>query len=101
MKNKNTPEHKIEKYNYLKSIKDKEQTILSYYKKISQNGNIKTKPIPKQRKRTKKNIFKPKMNDKKEGEEDNDEEEPISITDKDKKEKEKLTKKKQIVIMDD
>jgi hypothetical protein len=101
MKNKNTPEHKIEKYNYLKSIKDKEQTILSYYKKISQNGNIKTKPIPKQKKRTKKNIFKPKMNDKKEGEEDNDEEEPISITDKDKKEKEKLTKKKQIVIMDD
>jgi len=99
MKNKNTPEHKIEKYNYLKSIKDKEQTILSYYKKISQNGNVKTKPIPKQKKRTKKNIFKPKMNDKKEG--DDDEEEPISITDKDKKEKEKLTKKKQIVIMDD
>ena len=99
MKNKNTPENKIEKYNYLKSIKDKEQTILSYYKKISQNGNIKTKHIPKQKKRTKKNIFKPKMNDKKEG--DDDDEEPISITDKDKKEKEKLTKKKQIVIMDD
>jgi len=100
MKNKNTPEHKIEKYNYLKSIKDKEQTILSYYKKISQNGNIKTKPIPKQKKRTKKNIFKPKMNDKKKVDDD-EEEEPISITDKDKKEKEKLTKKKQIVIMDD
>jgi len=99
MKNKDTPDKTIEKYNYLKSIKEKEQKILSYYKKISQNGNIKAKPIPKQKKRTKKNNLKPKLNDKKE--EDDNDEEPISITDKDKKEKEKLTKKNQIVIMDD
>jgi len=100
MKNKDTPEHKIEKYNYLKSIKDKEQKIVNYYKKISQNGNIKTKPIPKQKKRTKKNLLKNKITDKKEDDED-EEQEPISITDKEKKEKEKLTKKNQIVIMYD
>ena len=54
-------ETKIEKVNYLKSIKEKEHKILNYYKKIHNKDSIKDKPIIKKRKRTKKNIGKDKI----------------------------------------
>ena len=114
MKNKDAPERGIEKYNYLKSIKDKEQQILTYYKKINHSNTSKPIPIPK-KKRTKKNklqmnIIKPKGEGKNgydynngNGEEDNEttgEEDPLlSIINK-KERQDKLTKKKQFVIMD-
>ena len=50
IKNKDVPERIIAKYNYLKSIKDKENTILSYYKKVSHLHNAKPKPLPKPKK---------------------------------------------------
>ena len=94
-------ERKIEKVNYLKSIKEKEHKILNYYKKIHNKDSVKDKPIIKKRKRTKKNLGKDRLGVKKDETEDNDENsdnEPISIIAK--QEKEKLTKKKQFVIMD-
>jgi len=92
---------KIEKINYLKSIKEKEHKILIYYKKIHNKDSVKDKPIIKKRKITKKKLGKDRLSVKKNENEDNDENndnEPISIVDK--QEKEKLTKKKQFVIMD-
>jgi len=86
MKTKDIPD----KYNYLKSIKEKELTILTYYKKVSNLYNEKPKPLPKPKKRTKKNSII-KQEDK--------EEKILSIVEKD-KENEKRTKKN-IVIMDD
>jgi len=94
-------ERKIEKVNYLKSIKEKEHKILNYYKKIHNKDSVKDKPIIKKRKRTKKKLGKDRLGVKKDETEDNDENsdnEPISIVAK--QEKEKLTKKKQFVIMD-
>ena len=94
-------ERKIEKVNYLKSIKEKENKILNYYKKIHNKDSVKDKPIIKKRKRTKKKLGKDRLSVKKDETEDNDENndnEPISIVAK--QEKEKLTKKKQFVIMD-
>lgn len=86
MKTKDIPD----KYNYLKSIKEKELTILTYYKKVSNLYNEKPKPLPKPKKRTKKNssIIHEDKEDK-----------VLSIVEKD-KENEKRTKKN-IVIMDD
>jgi len=92
---------KIEKINYLKSIKEKEHKILIYYKKIHNKDSVKDKPIIKKRKITKKKLGKDRLSVKKKEKEENDENndnEPISIVDK--QEKEKLTKKKQFVIMD-
>ena len=43
-------ERKIEKVNYLKSIKEKEHKILNYYKKIHNKDSVKDKPIIKKRK---------------------------------------------------
>mgnify|MGYP006122049711 CR=1 FL=1 len=77
----------IKQYNYLKSIKDKENIIVSYYKKLSHLGNDKPKILPKIKKRTLKNIKVDTSNSKAREE---------SIT----KDLEKKTKK-QIVIMDD
>ena len=94
-------ERKIEKVNYLKSIKEKEHKILNYYKKIHNKDSVKDKPIIKKKKRTKKKLGKDRLSVKKDETEDNDENsdnEPISIVAK--QEKEKLTKKKQFVIMD-
>lgn len=94
-------ERKIEKVNYLKSIKEKEHKILNYYKKIHNKDSVKDKPIIKKRKRTKKKLGKDRLSVKKDETEDNDENnenESISIVAK--QEKEKLTKKKQFVIMD-
>ena len=86
MKSKDVPD----KYNYLKSIKEKELTILTYYKKVSNLYNDKPKPLPKSKKRTKKNssITHEDKEDK-----------VLSMVEKD-KENEKRTKKN-IVIMDD
>ena len=100
-------EKKIEKVNYLKSIKEKEHKILKYYKKIHNKDSVKDKPIIKKRKRTKKNVGKDKLSMKKDDtddtednqdNQDNKDNEPITIIAK--QEKEKLTKKKQFVIMD-
>ena len=85
----NTPE---QKYNYFKSIKDKENIILSYYKKINHLENDKPKILPKIKKRTLKKIKIEVTNDTKVGNEFYDKEKE--------KEKDKKTKK-QIVIMDD
>jgi hypothetical protein len=92
MKTKDVPERNSEKnsekYNYLKSIKEKEQKIIHYYRKVSNINKEKITIIPKQKKRTKKNI---KIDEK---------DEPfLSVVEKE-KEYEKKTKK-QIVIMDD
>ena len=95
MKNKVVPD----KYNYLKSIKEKEQKILAYYKKVSNSNNEKLKPLPKPKKRTKKNtqIY----SDKKEDMINEDDTSDVKNKQKEKeKENEKKTKK-QIVIMDD
>jgi len=86
MKTKDIPD----KYNYLKSIKEKELTILTYYKKVSNLYNDKPKPLPKPKKRTKKNSIITQ---------EDKEEKILSIVEKD-KENEKRTKKN-IVIMDD
>ena len=72
-KNIDTPD---KNYNYLKSIKDKENIIISYYRKLSHLETDKPKILPKIKKRTLK----------------------INEIDKDKIEKKT---KKQIVIMDD
>lgn len=74
-------------YNYLKSIKDKENIIVSYYKKLSNLGNNKPKILPKPKKRT---LKQKKTN--------------ININTDTEKDTEKYTDKKtkkQIVIMDD
>ena len=99
MKNKVIPD----KYNYLKSIKEKEQKVLEYYKK-SVNIQDKPKPIPKPKKRTKKNI---KVNIKVNIKNNELLEDMINDEDSEKtkhtlhqKEQDKKTKK-QIVIMDD
>lgn len=93
MKNKVVPD----KYNYLKSIKEKEQKILTYYKKVSNSNNEKLKPLPKFKKRTKKNsqIYSDKKEDM-----INEEDKDDSKSKQKEKEYEKKTKK-QIVIMDD
>jgi len=91
MKNKDIPETHIEKYNYLKSIKDKEQIIIEYYNKINHLNTVKPKPLPKTKKRTRKNLSKDEAKD-----EAKDEDESKNK----KKELEKKTKKN-IVIMDD
>lgn len=44
----------INSYNFNKSIKEKEKKVLDYYKRISSREQ--SKPIPKIKKRTKKNI---------------------------------------------
>ena len=96
IKTKDVPERTITKYNYLKSIKDKENTILSYYKKVTHLHNAKPKPLQKPKKRTKKNISKKQDTNSNDMEDKNN----LSMKEKEKeKEKEKLTKKK-IVIMD-
>ena len=87
----------LDKYNYLKSIKEKEQKILAYYKKVSNSNNEKLKPLPKPKKRTKKNT--PIYSDKKEdmiNEEDKDD-----VKRKQKEQEQVKKTKKQIVIMDD
>ena len=88
IKNITTPERN---YNYLKSIKDKENIIVSYYKRLSHLNNDKPKILPKIKKRTlKKNKIESINNSAGELHEKKHIENTI----------EKKTKK-QIVIMDD
>jgi hypothetical protein len=102
MKNKDIPETNIEKYNYLKSIKEKEQIIIEYYNKINHLNTDKPKPLIKPKKRTRKNLHKEEHTNNKEEKEKEEKEEKKDKEDKDKykKEIEKKTKKN-IVIMDD
>ena len=87
-----TPERN---YNYLKSIKDKESIIVSYYKKLSHLGTDKPKLLPKIKKRTlKKNkITEHTINNKSDDE--------LNETKKNIENNTEKKTKKQIVIMDD
>ena len=53
--NKYNKHNKLESYNFLKSVKDKEKTVLDYYKRI--NNRIQIKPLPKPKKLTRKNLI--------------------------------------------
>jgi hypothetical protein len=53
--NKYNKHNKLESYNFLKSVKDKEKTVLDYYKRI--NSRIQVKPLPKPKKLTRKNLI--------------------------------------------
>ena len=53
--NKYNKHNKLESYNFLKSLKDKEKTVLDYYKRIT--GRIQPKPLQKPKKLTRKNII--------------------------------------------
>ena len=93
IKNIDTPERN---YNYLKSIKDKENIIVSYYKKLSHLNHDKPKILPKIKKRTlKKNKPITINNNEHDIQNDNDNDKAKVIKDIEKK------TKKQIVIMDD
>jgi hypothetical protein len=81
-------------YNYIKSVKDKENKILSYYKKINSIEQPKILAIPKRKKNTKKNLD----NIKKLYENN---ELLISKEDENKKEDEKKLTKKRVVDMGD
>jgi len=83
-------------YNYIKNRNDKEQKVLSYYKKINSVEQPKIFAIPKRKKGTKKNIDKNIDNIKKKEENDellNKKDEKIEI-------EKKLTKKR-VVDMGD
>jgi len=97
----------IHKYNFLKDLKDKEESILKYYRRISNSEKPQPKIIPKQKRLTKKNAFKLEISKEinKEGGEHREHSEEDK-EDKEEREKKiadnmkKLTKKN-IVIMDD
>ena len=82
-------------YNFSKNIKDKEQKILNYYKRISNIEQPKLTIIPRKKKGTKKNMSR-------EGLKDNSikDNELVVKDEKYEKDEKKLTKKR-IVIMDD
>ena len=89
-------------YSFTKSIKDKEQKILSYYKKINNVEQTKIFIVPKRKKGTKKNISRDSTRDKNElikDEKDEKDEKDIKY-DKDIKDEKKLTKKR-VVDMGD
>ena len=94
-------------YNFAKSIKDKENKVLNYYKRINSLEQPKIFIVPKIKKGTKKNMIKYKqkdninevnesMNEKQEHEKTEHEKK-----EHEKKEHEKKLTKKNIVIMDD
>ena len=96
-------------YNFAKSIKDKENKVLNYYKRINSLEQPKIFIVPKIKKGTKKNMIKYKqkdninevnesMNDKEKKEYEKKEYEK---KEHEKKEHEKKLTKKNIVIMDD
>jgi len=88
-------------YSFSKSIKDKEQKLLNYYKKISTIELPKITIIPKKKKVTKKNMSRDGLKeDRKEDSKDNTIVENHIKSEKDEKDEKKLTKKR-IVIMDD
>ena len=83
-------------YNYIKNIKDKEQKILSYYKRIYTIEQPKIFAIPKQKKGTKKNVSRNGINKEHVEDEKNTEKKDVNYI----KDEKKLTKKR-VVIMDD
>ena len=85
-------------YNYLKSIKDKESIIVSYYKRLSHLNNDKPKLLPKIKKRTLKKTKPITTNNENDNDNDNDNNNNAKLIKE--KDIEKKTKK-QIVIMDD
>ena len=95
-------------YNYIKNIKDKEQKVLSYYKRIYTIEQPKIFAIPKRKKGTKKNVPKDGSNkehvedEKAEKAEKNTEKKDVNHikSEKDIKDEKKLTKKI-VVNMDD
>ena len=89
-------------YNYIKSVKDKEQKILSYYKKINSIEQPRILVIPRRKKETKKNTENKNLKTKEEEEKNEllnkeDNEDKQNKIEMDKK---KLTKKR-VVDMGD
>ena len=95
IKNIDTPERN---YNYLKSIKDNENIILAYYKKLSHLETDKPKILPKIKKRT---LKKNKIEDTKEYNITNKNGDELHDTKKYSENNTEKKTKKQIVIMDD
>ena len=92
-------------YNYIKNIKDKEQKVLSYYKRIYTIEQPRIFAIPKKKKGTKKNVSRDGSNKEHvEDEKDDKNTEKKDVnhikSEKDIKDEKKLTKKR-VVIMDD
>ena len=93
-------------YNFSKNIKDKEQKILNYYKRISNIEQPKLTIIPRKKKGTKKNMSREglKEDKKEDSKEDSNKDNKIVEnhikSEKDEKDEKKLTKKR-IVVMDD
>ena len=84
-------------YSFTKNIKDKENKILNYYKRINNVVQPKIFAVPKRKKGTKKNIAK----DAKDAKDEKDRKDAKDEKDgKDDIDSKKLTKKR-IVIMDD
>ena len=88
-------------YNYIKSVKDKEQKILSYYKKINSIEQPKILAIPKRKKNTKKNLDNTKKLDENNELLINKEEKNKNSDNYEKKEDEKKLTKKRVVDMGD
>jgi len=95
-------------YNYIKNIKDKEQKVLSYYKRIYTIEQPRIFAIPKKKKGTKKNVSRD-GSDKEHVEDEKDEKDDKKTekkdinhikSEKDIKDEKKLTKKI-VVNMDD
>jgi len=96
-------------YNLVKSIKDKEKNILSYYKKIYNTEQPKIFIVPKRKKGTKKNLDNTKnketketkeSKDDKEDKEDKEDKKKDSDNSERKEDEKKLTKKR-VVDMGD
>ena len=93
-------------YSFSKSIKDKEQKILNYYKRISNVELPKIITIPRKKKVTKKNMSREGLKEdrKEDSKEDSNKDNKIVEnhikSEKDEKDEKKLTKKR-IVVMDD
>jgi len=86
-------------YSFSKSIKDKEQKLLNYYKKISTIELPKITIIPKKKKVTKKNMSRDGLKeDRKEDSKDNTIVENHIKSEKDEKDEKKLTKKIIVII---
>jgi hypothetical protein len=88
-------------YNYIKNVKDKEQKILSYYKKINSIEQPKILAIPKRKKNTKKNLDNTKKLDENNELLINKEEQNKNSDNYEKKEDEKKLTKKRVVDMGD
>lgn len=90
-------------YNLVKSIKDKEKNILSYYKKIYNTEQPKIFIVPKRKKGTKKNLDNTKNKENKESKDDKEDKEDKKkdSDNSERKEDEKKLTKKRVVDMGD